>query len=614
MNLESIKSNFSNYLDYLNEAEKTKATKENSEANIFATKDEINKEYANISVNELKNLVVEDGKVISEEDLDALDNAIPKEEETKSKEAVLKQLTTELINNEEFIETFDKDNNNNISTEELQAFINAVDEMDGEEGNISISDIINGIVKIATGDFFSKKAEEVEAANENAKSENTETQEQKVDNSGVGNNVNIGRSGGISASSTTNTLTGVNSDINEKNLEQMGTEELKNELATANNTLEAKKEELTKIQTGENDTLKGLEKNIEQTYEKYQEQAKLVDEKLAEKVDETKNNISAKENEIRQNDSKISMQKTSVSSAENQYENAKNHTKSLKEKLESLTGKLGHVIKKIKAKLEKLISSLRSKIQRAEADENRKKSNVEKEKNKLTDLENNDIKLKNDKTKLENQLSAYQEEIQDKKPQIAQYFQDYQNAKDNYAQQKAAMIDAAQQTVEAAQTYVNKINTALKVKETSEEIKETTLQQYDDEAGSKILNTVMANLEGTDGNCLQSVTETIEKVCNSNKKLGTNVTDIAKRLSGNEAGYEDISNNFEEVNIDRGELANLPAGCVIVWENGIPEPAQGHTAITDGKGGEYSNGYQDSINYADSEVGYRVFIPTGIEE
>lgn len=612
MNLESIKGNFSNYIDYLNEEDKSKRKEDHSDSNIFATNEQINNEYGHISAEGLKDLVIEDGKITSKSKLNDLENVFP-EAKDEDKDAV-QQMANELINNKNFIKTFDKDNDERISTEELQAFINAVDEMDGTKGNLSFADVINGFMQLATNNIFSDKVKETQEALDKEKANNKQEKiEQKIDTTSTANQINIGRSSNLSNSNGTSATSAVDGNINEKNLDQLGTEELKNELTTASNTLEEKQAELAKIQNGENDVLKGLEKNIEQAYQNYQEQVKLVDEELAEKVDDTKNKIGAKDNEISQNNSAISMQKSSVISAESQYESAKNHTATLKNKLNSLTGKLGNIVGKIKAKIESMISSLKNKITRAEANEKRKKSNLEKAENKLSDLQDRDTSLKNDKTKLENQLTAYQEEIQAKKPQIAQYFQDYQNARENYSKQKAAMINEAQKVVENAQTYVNKINTAIQVKETSEQIKETTMQQYDDDTGNKILNTVMANIEGTDGNCLQNVTQTIEKVCNSKKKLGTNVTDIAKRLSGQEKGYEDISNNFEEVNIDRSELANLPAGCVVVWENGVPEPAQGHTAITDGKGGEYSNGHQNSMNYVDSAVDYRVFIPTGTE-
>ena len=84
-------------------------------------------------------------------------------------------------------------------------------------------------------------------------------------------------------------------------------------------------------------------------------------------------------------------------------------------------------------------------------------------------------------------------------------------------------------------------------------------------------------------------------------------------ISGNVAGYEDIAKDFKEVKVERSELKNLPAGCIIVWDrnNSSAAAAQsGHIVMTSGNGGGgISDHVEEPMHYLNSNVGYRVFIP-----
>ena len=137
--------------------------------------------------------------------------------------------------------------------------------------------------------------------------------------------------------------------------------ELQAELTKANNELGTKQKELNAIQDGSNTELKSLEENKEKAYEDYQEQLKLVDEELAEKVDTLKQDIDTKDQAINEKDQAITSQESSVANAETAYTNAQTNTQALEGRLSELQSKEGSEQDSAKkSKLSSLISGLKS--------------------------------------------------------------------------------------------------------------------------------------------------------------------------------------------------------------------------------------------------------------
>ena len=89
-------------------------------------------------------------------------------------------------------------------------------------------------------------------------------------------------------------------------------------------------------------------------------------------------------------------------------------------------------------------------------------------------------------------------------------------------------------------------------------------------------------------------------------------------LRGNVEGYEELASHFVEVEVERSELANLPAGAVVVWDNNangggsnVSDAGRkyGHISIALGDGRESSDHIQDQQVNRDAK--YTVFYPIG---
>ena len=76
-----------------------------------------------------------------------------------------------------------------------------------------------------------------------------------------------------------------------------------------------------------------------------------------------------------------------------------------------------------------------------------------------------------------------------------------------------------------------------------------------------------------------------------------------------EAEVLDDNPKFKSVAVDRGDLRNLPAGCIVVWDR-TSNNEHGHISISLGDGMEASDHVQKQIVYNDG-IAYRVFVPVG---
>ena len=114
--------------------------------------------------------------------------------------------------------------------------------------------------------------------------------------------------------------------------------------------------------------------------------------------------------------------------------------------------------------------------------------------------------------------------------------------------------------------------------------------------------------KNTKHQCLQGVRESLTKAGLVKGSMGISAYRAADILAKN--------NKFKEVSVERKDLKNLPAGCIIVWHknNGGSESADknGHIGITVGDGREVSDHVADSIYMFNSK--HRVFVPIGIDK
>ncbi|MFA7658100.1 MAG: hypothetical protein WCY19_01560 [Candidatus Gastranaerophilaceae bacterium] len=123
---------------------------------------------------------------------------------------------------------------------------------------------------------------------------------------------------------------------------------------------------------------------------------------------------------------------------------------------------------------------------------------------------------------------------------------------------------------------------------------------YNPELANSLANIANQNAARTDtvGKCYKTVKDTL-------KRANLNNGEIAGGSAFQADGILSKHKNFKEVAVSRGDLKNLPAGCVVVWQASAGHP-HGHIAVTLGDGKEASDHIQ---NIAVRNADFSVFVP-----
>ncbi len=126
-------------------------------------------------------------------------------------------------------------------------------------------------------------------------------------------------------------------------------------------------------------------------------------------------------------------------------------------------------------------------------------------------------------------------------------------------------------------------------------------QVYNAELSERLAKTAEANARRTNtiGWCARGSNNALEQ---ANLAKGETRAGSACMVANKLYNHE----NFEKINVSRGDLKNLPAGCIIVWQASSGHP-HGHMAITLGNGNEASDHIQ-KIN-ANRQANFSVFVP-----
>ncbi len=125
---------------------------------------------------------------------------------------------------------------------------------------------------------------------------------------------------------------------------------------------------------------------------------------------------------------------------------------------------------------------------------------------------------------------------------------------------------------------------------------------YNAELGNAFANIANRNARslGTVGWCLRGVRKALNWAgLHKGESLGNSAYQAVNNLSNNR--------NFKQVQVSRGNLRNLPAGCIIVWNRTSRNP-HGHIAVTLGNGKEASDHVQNLIT--NMNTSFTVFAPT----
>jgi len=495
LNFESLKIGFVQYIKEKNQSEMSNLPNDISDISIFMYASEF-KEYIaeelnidtsilNKSINEILSMEIENGKLVdpNEENTKSLvnndengdinqqpiiapdtqeglptgaptsENAQPMIPSEGNPPIDASELITGLLNNlfndENFMNFVDNDKNGELNKDEMINFFNSIKNNDYNEENISLEDILIATDEIKENSF---KITTPETVKESVQAEVPITK--APSSSGYSNG------GGSSYNNYSSSDT--SSKTEEKNISNMSESDLKNELKISEGDLEKNQKALSSLYDGSDEKLKSMNENAESLYTTYQEKLKLVDVEMAEQVDTLKTNITNKETELNNKDQEISTQENTITKAENTYKNAtasKENVKATKESLENVDK--SEMSSEKSADLSNKINTISEQITQAEEAEKAALEVLNEEKEKLNTLNEQRKTIETDLNTLKTEMSGLEEQISTEYPEIAEYMNQYNKAKQDADKYKEEQISVEKGNIQTTQNRINEINSAL---------------------------------------------------------------------------------------------------------------------------------------------------------
>lgn len=656
MNFNILKLGFQAYIqEKLEKNGSESANIANSDISIFMYADEF-KEYvsqelsfstdiSNMSINDILDMEIVNGKLMTDEEAAEAEKALEgfdSEEETG--EDTLTETTTEeqpqmingeeatdgqlvfqgiindLMQTEEIKNAVDTDGNSEISKEEMTAFLEAIGTQDGDDTNLTLDDIFATINGIKDNTFNIETDEQSETKKPEVEQIQAPSQSQQSGN--------VGGGGFTPTSNNNNNNNNTNNNQNTESTDSLkgkSLEELKEMLPDREGKVDTAKTAVNEaIEAVNNNEAKEAVDEAFNNYVEFLEQIEENDKKFAEE-------IKAKNGEIEDSQGKIDEFEKQLADSliqESELESTKSDAETAITSLESSKSAITSAMSSAETEEEK--AALQGQLENIEAAIEAQKAKKKEAEDKLNILQNETIpELEKNKEKeqehlttLEGELDQLMKDAEEQYPELAEYRTAYDEAKKNFEEAKAtaqANLETAYENLGTAQTELNELNSAISVAETEKvqkENKPSLSGEYDEEAGQKLVDAayeMLSRYGSSTGYCARGVSRTMA---------------IALGIQMGGHGYQWDSNMdqlveqgmFKEVTGDYAtsdDLANLPAGAVVCWENtsnsGGGGAQYGHVCIADGKGGEISDHYQASIykSVGGRSDQYRVYIPIG---
>lgn len=149
------------------------------------------------------------------------------------------------------------------------------------------------------------------------------------------------------------------------------------------------------------------------------------------------------------------------------------------------------------------------------------------------------------------------------------------------------------------------------------QVRQLELKELKDVYNPKLSN-ALANIAEKNANAMRKSKDSDRYLCSMGVRQTLEQAGLANgfRAASAYQGADLLRNNknFKEIDVDKGDLKSLPAGCVIVWDPYYDSKGKshedGHIATTLGNGMEASDRVNE-MSLRNSK--YSVFIPTGIK-
>lgn len=509
---------------------------------------------------------------------------------------------------------FDTNTDGKIDEKEFNSFLSQIKGLDGEDETISLADMINSLSAwdIDLGKVIDEAVNDkpVLLDEEGAPVKYApETSSAGISNPGV--------APGSYPNSNYQTPASYSTPTSELNQNQDRTPDaIEKEIAS-------KESEKTQINTDAESAIKGEEEKLQEAVQKSMEENKIsqeIQDEYKEENERLTGEISDKEKQISDEETKI-QDNTAVKEAKTEA------ISSVESQISSLESSKSSITDGDDAEQNTKNAEKRAEIDRKIENLNTEKTKLEAEKKKAEDAITEAAKNKQtytaEKETLEKEKSQLLETLQEKYPDSKldkvqkEIEQTKTEAEKNIADIKSAKDEAVKTLDGDIQTLKTELAKAKQKEETDKVISDNTFGEYNAEAGEKLAEAAKTPIGGSGGWCLKGVNDSLRDVYGGNGLSGLGSAYMAAdALRGKTPGYEDIASHFKEVDVSREDLASLPAGAIVVWDNNqngggsnVSDLGKihGHISISLGDGRESSDKiWNQTVN---RDASYTVFYP-----
>lgn len=468
LNLSSLRAGF---IDYLEKQNKINTSEENytnpDDISIFMYANDF-KEYLeqeeNINLSDLtesfEDFLMYDSS--STDDDKDVDNNKNKTEGNN----FLNDLFNDLTKDESFFNKIDTDKDGEINNSEKENFLNVIKNFDGNDENLSFTDILDAADSIKENKFdeITEKFNAPDTAidvNDSSASSGAGS-----NYSGVNNN-----SGNINTGTNTNTEN--DKDTQEKPLDKMTKEELNTELNNSQSSLSEEENLLSSIIDGSAPELLSLNEEVEAAYEIYYNQLNDIAPEMAEQLQNFVDKLDDKDKEVSEQETTLAKQTKAVSEAEAAYEQAQNTVNSLETNLASLESVDRSKLKDEQiAELDAKIAATEEQLDAALEEAEEANNNIIAQKEKETEEKEKLEQLKAQYKEINEEKSSFENDLSENNSEIKEAMNNYNTLKNNYDSKKSQMLSDAKEKVQTTQNRINDIQSEIKKNDDKKNIKD----------------------------------------------------------------------------------------------------------------------------------------------
>ncbi len=546
MELAKLQDEFKDYLGSLNTANNTQteetgevsnevseeASEENDEKkydldnkniSVFSYADEfdqfLNEKYkddiddAKMKTDDLLNLKFEDGKFIEEEkktDSEITDNAASTEEkndeDTSDAKLPLVGILNDLMTDEKMKSIIDSDGNGEINKSEAKAFLKAIEDLDGNSGDISIKDILAGTKKIQELDLSEYQDEDTDGDDSSTDGASSAAGASDAGTSGVSGYSPAYGSGGVSATSASPSSAQSVSETSNTADEGESIEDLEKQKTEKENDVKTALEAFNQVYTGENTNVKAAQNKYDTSkadYEKLLQKEENLTAEQKKQLEDAIKKVEEKTKAVDQAQIKLQEAETALTTQQGIIAQDESNLGALKDALKAIKGQKGDD-SDTKSEIKSKTSELNSKISAAEKQLNNDKAKLkeltktrDKAKSELDTKQKDLEKAQGEKTKLETELIVNNEKVSQ---ELKSALTTFNEAEKNVQTVKDSEAETAKGAIDKSQGELREINNKISEKKAEKTKEDNSVSSFNFNFKENLSSQQKADLESFKAN------------------------------------------------------------------------------------------------------------------